>query len=278
MARRKLRLIHNMARSGSTLICKCLGCMDGVRLLSELHPLAWRLFNPVEQAVHWFGLLTQADIESLQRQGTMGYSAVIELIERRCSERGEVLVLRDWAHLDYTGVPFLEKPSFRPLLYDVLAETFDIVRVSTARDPVAQWQSLTQLSIMKEPLRSGKLNPEMYLAGYRRYAELCVETGFVRYEDLLSNPSIAMADLCGRLEIGFDSGFLTKWHLYKTITGDVNNPRTSDKIAMTPRRPVDAELAKRFAGNADYQRACELLSYDSVVAGAPADGINLAAS
>jgi hypothetical protein len=44
MGKQKLRMIHNMARSGSTLVCKCLGCMEGVVLLSELHPLATKFF------------------------------------------------------------------------------------------------------------------------------------------------------------------------------------------------------------------------------------------
>ena len=34
-ARPTLRLVHHMARSGGTLISKCLGCMTGVLLLSE---------------------------------------------------------------------------------------------------------------------------------------------------------------------------------------------------------------------------------------------------
>ena len=37
-ARPILRLVHHMARSGGTLISKCLGCMSGVLLLSEPNP------------------------------------------------------------------------------------------------------------------------------------------------------------------------------------------------------------------------------------------------
>lgn len=262
MEKQKLRMIHNMARSGSTLMCKCLGCMEGVALLSELHPRAWGRFNPLQQAKDWFGLLTQNDIAELQKQGTVNYTNAISLIEQRCKERGYTLVLRDWAHLDYTGFPFVTTPGYDPLLYTELSGSFDIIRISTTRDPVTQWQSLIQLAVMHEPLRSGAFGPDQFLAGYRKYAELCVKTGFIRYEDFLRKPDMVMRKLCEHLQIKFDPGFIKKWHGYNTITGDINNPRSSDKIKMPPKRPVEPELRKRFLANADYHRACELLGYD----------------
>ena len=187
MGKQKIRMIHNMARSGSTLMCKCLGCMEGVVLLSELHPRA-SLDGALKQAKEWFGLLTQNDIAELQKPGSVNYTKAIMLIEQRCRERGDTLVLRDWAHLDYTGYPYITAPGYRPLLYTELAESFDIVRISTTRDPVTQWQSLIQLDVMQKPLQSGAFGLDQFLAGYRKYAELCVETGYIRYEDFASGP------------------------------------------------------------------------------------------
>jgi protein O-GlcNAc transferase len=262
MEKQKLRMIHNMARSGSTLMCKCLGCMEGVVLLSELHPRAWSLFNPLKQAEEWFGLLTPNEIAELQKQGGVNYTSAIALIEQRCRERGDTLVLRDWAHLDYTGFPFITTPGYRPLLYTELAESFDIIRISTTRDPVTQWQSLIQLAVMHEPLQSGAFSLDQFLAGYRKYAELCVETGFVRYEDFLRKPELAMRKLCEHLQIKFDPGFIKKWPDYKTITGDIVNPRSSNKIKIPAKRPVEPGLRKQFLANADYHRACALLGYN----------------
>ena len=263
---KKLRMIHNMARSGSTLLCKCLGSMEGVALLSELHPLAWNIFNPLKQASEWFGLLTAKDVAQLKTDGDVAYSKVIALIEQKCTERGRVLVLRDWAHLDYTGYPFFPSPSFRPLLYEELKDSFEIVRISTTRDPVTQWQSLIQLGIMQDSLRSGAFGLVKYLAGYRKYAELCVETGFIRFEDLLENPQVAMRNLCEKLELTFDPGFIDKWHGYNTITGDINNPRSSNKIKLPPGRPIDASLRESFLAIEDYHRVCELLGYQPIQA------------
>jgi hypothetical protein len=243
-------------------MCKCLGCMEGVVLLSELHPRAWDRFNPLSQAEQWFGLITPNEIAELQKQGSENYINAITLIEKRCRDRGATLVLRDWAHLDYTGFPFVTTPGYRPQLYTELTDSFDIIRISTTRDPVTQWQSLIQLSVMHEPLQSGAFGLDKFLAGYRKYAELCVETGFVRYEDFLRKPDLAMRNLCGQLQIKFDPGFIKKWPDYKTITGDVANPRSSSKIKMPPKRLVDPDLRKKFLANADYHCACELLGYN----------------
>jgi len=262
-------MIHNMGRSGSTLMCKCLGCMQGVVLLSELHPHVWPSFNPLNQALRWFGLLTQAEIDDLQKRGSISYTQVIELIEQRCRERGDILVLRDWAHLDFTGLPFVTNPSYRPLLYSELAQSFDIIRISTTRDPVTQWQSLIQLDVMLKPLQSGTFSLDKFLVGYRKYAELCVETGFIRYEDFLQNPDQEMNKLCDHLQIKFDPDFINKWPDYKTITGDVPNPKNkikmpydSNKILPPSNRPVEPGLKKQFLANADYHRTCELLGYE----------------
>jgi len=57
-----------MARSGSTLMCKCLGCMEGVALLSEQHPKAWNLFNPLTQAEAWFQLITPSEFADMKKK------------------------------------------------------------------------------------------------------------------------------------------------------------------------------------------------------------------
>lgn len=247
-------------------MCKCIGCMDGVVLLSELHPLAWKLFNPLKQAEQWFGLVSQDDVLALQKKnkGREIYANAIALIERRCEERGDTLVLRDWAHLDYTGYPFLATPAYHPLLFSELEQGSDIVRISTARDPVTQWQSLSGPVVMQELVRSGEFGLDKFLAGYRKYAELCVQTGFIRYEDFLKNPERELQKLCEHLEIRFDPGFVSKWAAYTTISGDTN-PLNPAKITIRPQRPVDPDLKKRFLANADYHRACELLGYETLV-------------
>ena len=271
MEKQKIRLIHNMARSGSTLICKCLGCMKGVVLLSEIHPQGWEVFNPIKQAQEWFGLLSRGDIDGLLKINDLSFADVIGLIELRARQRGGNLVIRDWSHFDFTGYPFISTPGYRPLLYDELAESFDVIRIAVTRDPVAQWQSLANLAVMEKALLSGEFGVDRFLEGYRKYAELCTETGFIRYEDFVLKPEIEMRRLCSNLQIEFDPDFINNWPDYKTITGDIpdpanpddiKRPRDSNEILSLPGRPVEPDLRNIFLANADYRRACELLGYD----------------
>ena len=94
-----VRVLHQMARSGGTVICRCLASMRGVVLLSEIHPRGLRMFDPLQQAHEWYGLLNEKDIRAA-RAGQLGFRNAIALVHRCCAERGLVLVIRDWSHLD----------------------------------------------------------------------------------------------------------------------------------------------------------------------------------
>ena len=61
MKKPNIRIIHHMARTGGTVISKCLASMDEVILLSEIHPLGAKEFNPVSQAVQWFQLFSEQE-------------------------------------------------------------------------------------------------------------------------------------------------------------------------------------------------------------------------
>ena len=147
----QLRLIHNMARSGSTLMCKCLGSMQRITLLSEIHPAATQMFNPLNQAHVWFHLLSKKDVASLQQGKSLGFVDAIRLIERRARQKKKHLVIRDWAHLDFTGLPFVESPSFNLGLADALSNDFRLIKLFMVRHPVDHWLSLSRLPLLPEP-------------------------------------------------------------------------------------------------------------------------------
>jgi hypothetical protein len=154
-----LRLVHHMARSGGTPISRCLGCMSGVLLLSEIHPLGTARFNPLVQAQRWYGLLSSRDLAELRARQGIGFVDAIELIHQRAVDAGQRLVIRDWSHLDFTGVPFVANPAFRLLTAEALAGRFELRQICTVRHPLDQWLSLRGLAVVQ-----GKLTLERYLA------------------------------------------------------------------------------------------------------------------
>jgi hypothetical protein len=252
-----LRLLHHMARSGGTLISRCLGCMSGVLLLSEIHPLGTAQFNPLVQARRWYGLLSSQDLAELRARGRIAFVNAIELIHRRAADAGQRLVIRDWSHLDFTGVPFVAKPAYRLLTADALGSRFDLRQVCTVRHPLDQWLSLRQLAVVQ-----GKLTLDAYLAGYRHFAEQARAIGFLRYEDFAADPSTVLKELCRTLDVRFDRHFSERWSSYTFVTGDVSGSRGGAEIQPRPRRTVDPRLLDQVAVNSDYRTSLELLGYD----------------
>jgi hypothetical protein len=255
-ARPPMRLVHHMARSGGTLFSKCLGCMSGVVLLSEIHPLGTNQFNPLIQAQRWYGLLSSQDLHELRSRGRVGFADAIDLIRRRTDECSQRLVIRDWSHLDFTGVPFIAKPAHRLLTAEALANRFELLQVCTVRHPLDQWLSLSQLAVVQ-----GRLTLDGFLAGYRRFAEIAKSIGFYRYEDFTADPDGVMRALCAALQLRYDRGFTKRWRDYTFVTGDVAGSRGGGEIRPVPRRPVTPDLLAAAAANADYQASLELLGY-----------------
>jgi hypothetical protein len=245
-----------MARSGGTLISRCLGCMSGVLLLSEIHPLGTAQFNPLIQAQRWYGLLSSQDLAELRARGRIGFLDAIDLIHQRTIDAGQRLVIRDWSHLDFTGVPFVANPAYRLLTADALARRFELRRICTVRHPLDQWLSLHGLAVVQ-----GKLALDGYLIGYRRFAEQAREIGFLRYEDFVAEPHAAMKQLCRRLELRFDRHFAERWSSYAFVTGDVSGSRGGFEIQPVPRRPVAPQLLDALHANPDYHASLELLGY-----------------
>lgn len=274
-ARPVARLLHMMARSGGTIIAKCLGVMPGVAMLSEVHPAVSELvhtpvtkknknavavlwsFDPLRQADQWYGLLTAQDKDQIRAaRRVMRFDESIAMIERRARERGMSLIIRDWSHLDFLGEPFTADPPRRFAAVAALEQKFRLARAVTVRHPIDQWLSMRNLPMLREEIAL-----DLYLLGCRRFAEEAAKIGFVRFEDFAADPQRHVRELCERLEVAFDPGFEQRWAGYKTITGDIAGSRAQDRITPPPRRPVEPALLDRFAASADYRAAIEILGY-----------------
>lgn len=253
-----LRIVHHLARSGGTLFSRCIASMNGVRLLSEIHPLAVELFNPLGQALSWYGLFDREDIERFRRMGEIRFSDAIAAIAERVGQRGGTLVIREWSHLDFMGVPYRREVGYDSMLVRLLEPMFPLRRLATVRHPVDQW-----LSCMNFPSLAQSLTRSRFLHGYRRFAELAAEVGFLRYEDLCGAPEATMRELCDRLDIVYDPGFLDRHAGWKRVTGDTAGAgRASGRVRRLERRPCPADVLIAFERDPDYRASLDLLGYD----------------
>ena len=260
----EIRLLHQMARTGGTLISRCLSAMDGVYLLSEIHPLTGESnpqnrritqhMNPLTQAVKWFDLLTDDDKRHLQQHKSVVFVDCMLLISERVQQVGGYLVLRDWTHLDFTAVPYLPRPSYRLLAAEFLERAFNVHNTTVVRHPLDQWLSLSKLRIMQ-----GNINANTFLKGYRRFANLAVDIGFVRYEDFVHRPDESLQTLCARLHLPFDPNYRERWAKHKRFTGHHSE---WTEIRANPRRVVDSSVLRRFRANQHYLESTEVLGYE----------------
>ena len=108
MSKPELRIFSNLARTGGTLVSRCIGSMDGVALLSEIHPVGSLVsdINILNQAVNWYQLFRSGEIP---RDKSFTFDEITMLIARALDKKGLQLVIRDWVHLDFMAVPFIDR-------------------------------------------------------------------------------------------------------------------------------------------------------------------------
>ena len=236
------------------MVCRCIGCMKGVVLLSEIHPFGSHYYNPLVQACEWHGLFSRSEIEHTN----LPFIDAIEQIHTRVKQQGKTLVIRDWSYLDYFGRPFTNKPFGNSMLQKVLSRRFDILEVSIIRHPVDLWISLKKLPSMKG------LGLDTYLNGYLRYTEKCLLDKFFKYESLTVNPDNSLENICNALDIEFDTSYNKRWMHYDSITGAVHGKSRGsnlDRIHPLPQQSIPHDLNAAFASNRDFRRAIKLLDY-----------------
>ena len=251
-----VRIVHNMARAGGTLISRCIGALEGVRLLSEIHPLGHRNrhFNAVSQYQQWYEDLGIEDFREL------GFDRSIDRIHNHVEQTGDKLVLRDWAHIDFIGPPASRPPGFRLTLDARLEDRYRLLHCAVVRHPMDTWRSMRKMSVVID----NGISVERFLAGYRRYLDRVAGYEQIRYEDFTEDPETVMMRICRALNLPMDSGFLDRWANNRRITGDIhNNSRAgaSTTIRQLPIRPLAGELQTIAESNADYQDIIRRLGY-----------------
>lgn len=254
----KIRILHHMARSGGTIISKCLGCMKNIALLSEINPRGLDYINPLSQAYEWYGLLNDDDIKLIQERGGIGFVAGLALINRRCTEKGNTLLIRDWSHLDFTGWPHLTDPTFRLATADALASRLEVINTTTVRHPIDQWLSFTK----SQSWTNSNMPLADYLLGYRNFSEYANKIGFIRYEDFTLQPDAALSLLCNRLDIPYDDAYQARWAENQHITTAPGKRDGGSTITPRPRPYTDPQLIEDFNNNRDYHIAIDLLGYE----------------
>jgi len=246
--------------------------MKNIALLSEIHPLATHIFNPITQANDWYKVFSAQDIEFIKNKNFQFHEA-IQLIYEKLSSEDKTLVIRDWTHFDYFGIPFIDNPQFKLLLAESLNNHFSLFQVTTVRHPIDQYISTKSRALFA---KDNRMNIPAFLSGYLAFAKKAESMGFIRYEDFTREPDKALKTICTKLRIDFDPGYNEKWHSNTHITGDTVHTDNTGKLVIpsrglhfkkikpVPRKEFPQDLPAIFRKYVDYYAALEILGYEDL--------------
>ena len=254
--RGRMIVLHHLASSGGTVLAKALAAQDNCRLLNEIHPYfsvipdaAFSPTTPLEQYLaRYRKTLPEADIVKSRGEG---FRFQIEQT-LRLAGAGKRLLLREWSHGDF----------------------FASQRFSSAVLPLLDFARPASLVLVRHPV-------DCFLSGKtydawnsiksdidefcRRYAKFCEffrgvpGASIVRYEDFASSPDAFLKDVCEKLGLVFNPGYMKDLNQFR-LSG-ASGRTTYEKIAPRPRRPVGNAEKDRFLKSGHYRQACALGGY-----------------
>jgi hypothetical protein len=240
--------IYCYARSGGTLLNRCLNNLSDLVVLSEVHPIydtaagispamsiAW-------QAREWYG------IELASRDYL---SQVCELHEW-CTARGKHLVIRDWTFIDFTPNGFNAlNPAKTSTSYALLRDVLEVKAIGFIRDAIDVGLSI-------------QANFADFSSAYLDYACYLVEheVELFRYEDFCHNSVATLARICTALGLPPLDG-QTISPDSRRVNGDIGFSRGNRKNAVAPlkRKYVPSAIRAEIDADAALKECNRLLGY-----------------
>ncbi len=265
--RNRIAIIHNLAKSGGTIISRSMGAMNSILLFSEIHPCGpsmirllldtpelSRNYDIRYQAQAWYGIDDSGISEG------ESFVQVLRAITERASSMNRTVVLRSWSHIDFLGIPFTN-PSGVCGLTQALEAHFELRHIGVLRHPVDQWLSMRTRLVYKD------ITLNNYLAGYGRFIQQDHVERWLTYESFVLDPDAFLKAASQMLRIEFDPYWSSHWQENSRITGDrmASGPVVRE-IRLGPKRPVNQSLLDQFWASRAYHEILSATGYKHPVA------------
>ena len=210
----EVSVYYCFARSGGTLINRCLGCVSGNFVLSEVNPLS-SLAAIESQARDWLGLI---DADGFTRFAARPYGEKISFLASEVSARGGRLILRDWPTLNFLNGVYLDY--FFPsgiLEQEVYLDQYALRRrcAVVSRRSASVYESLRRsFAHLKD------LSIDDFASAYLAYAQSVASFPVIQFEKFCEEPINEFKRLCNTLECHFSDEFVTAFSSFFNCTGD----------------------------------------------------------
>ena len=218
---KSVAIYYSFARSGGTLLNKCLGCDANNIVLSEINPAGFCL-GIADQANKWFGLISDAELDSFRR---LSYVEQIAHLTQICQARGKMLIIRDWTALNFLeGVHPLWTPS-RVLEQEYYFAGHDC----KIRAVVFARRSDQVYSSIKSQLpQFHHLGEEDFSKAYRDFACSVAHWPVFRFEEFTEDPRGSLKSIAEHLACGYAENFHQTFFHYEKCTGNNTLSKSQD--------------------------------------------------
>jgi len=245
----------NYARSGGTLLNKCLASLPNVVMLSEVNPLGCgsgsNQENPTNsiksQAKEWYNIDVYS--ESFKDQ--------INEIYNFCIQNNKTLVIRDWSIVNFHPWDSFNNanPPKNFLLIEELKNDYDLKIFGFVRDAIDVWIS------------RGCKNIDNFFEGYSPfvYAMKNLNCPVFKYEKFTENPRQQLKLICDT--VGLEYKDVTNDCMYfKNVNGDVQLGNKSrgieqSKIKPLPRKKIPSEKIADINNCNEMKEANHIFNY-----------------
>lgn len=245
-------LIICYARSGGTILNKCLGCLPNTVVLSEVNPLGcgsgkkkteFRTIN--DQAKKWYNI----NLKSYNFT-----NSIIELYNI-CKKRKKHLIIRDWSFINFAPGP---QNNFHPpnklLTFELLKNKINLKTFVFIRDSIDVC------------LSRGK-NPKKFFKKYKNYLDEIFKNNLptIKYEDFCQNPKNTINEICKIAGLEYSENW-QNFYNYKNVNGDIQLEKISrganlKKIKIIPRKLTTKKIIDSIENNENMIKLNRLLGY-----------------
>lgn len=255
-----IAVFYCFARSGGTLINRCLGCIKDNLVLSEVNPHG-AFLSLDSQALDWLKLVSSDQFKKFHE---LDYTQKIRVLNETASALNQHLIIRDWSTLNFLGNVYWEYFSPSMILEQDLYLSNCGLQVNCA--VITRQSACVYESIVRCFPDQSHLNVEEFSESYLAYAKAVCNYPVIHFEKFCAEPEVQFQKLCGYLSVKYDQSFLTQFHSFNQCTGDnqLSAPsklRTATEI-MVQTEKRDSKTWQAASTNENCRKADELLGYE----------------
>ena len=225
-----IRIIHNLPRTGGTIISKSVSAQKNIILLSEIHPEGIEIRkhmgvqpdwgDPLYQFQNWYNPFKVEEYDKI-KSSNIDFLSKIKLINNKVKNENKKLIIRDWSFIDFLGKPYVE-PKEKNSLYEILSNDFEIKNIYLLRDPIEMFISCnTKLSFFTK-----NYTFDLFLKGYNAYLDNIKGNRFIKFENFIHNTTENLIKISEILDFEYDEDYYKNLENTK-ITGDVGATKST---------------------------------------------------